>query len=268
MTAAVAKQSLNDPFTDKQFPMPVGRFLAEAEKHLNRGDIVLSRGNTLSSRLIRRATGGFFSHAALVFLVPQPEEGFSNTFLVESVSSGVGIASLKGWIAGRRPIADIAIVRVEQPGLDEDYFRQVRGLMLDYVKSGYDYSRAFRLGLSFLFASRLGWFSMKEGGRTSMRAAIRQTRSRPVRWVPPQFICSGFIQYGYVAALARRGEEASRVVFKDGLSELDRDGLLATTPEDIARSDKVTWRFAVRRGWVHQVKDYASARRVISGAKS
>ena len=266
MSADVAELEVNAPAGERSFPMPVARFLAEAELHLNRGDIILSRSPTFSSWLIRRFTGGFFSHAALVFLVPQPEEGFTNTFLVESVSEGVGIASLKSWIAGRRPIADVAILRVDQPGLDDGYFRQVRGLMLDYVKSGYDYSRAFRVGLSFLFASRLGWFSVKDGGRKSMRAAIRNTRQRRFRWVPPQFICSGFIQYGLVAALARRGEDAARVIFKDGLSVSDRDGLLATTPEDIARSGKVTWRFVARRGWVHRVTDYAAAQRLISGA--
>ena len=268
MSLVIAEPEINAPSTEQSFPMPVTRFLDEAEKHLNRGDIILSRSPTLASWLIRRFTGGFFSHAALVFLIPQPEEGFENTFLVESVSEGVGIASLKAWIAGRRPVAEIAILRVEQAGLDDNYFRRVRGLMLDHVKSGYDYSRVFRLGLAFLFASRLGWFSVKEGGRKSMRAAIRQTRTRRFRWVPPQFICSGFIQYGYVAALARQGEDASRVVFKEGLSERDRDGLLATTPEDIARSPKVTWRFVARRGWVHRVADYAEARRIISVVKS
>lgn len=247
------------------FPMPVGKFLSEAEMHLKRGDIILSRSRTLSSHLIRIATGGFFSHAALVFLVPHPEEGFERTFLLESVSSGVGLASMDAYIGGRRPSEEIAILSIVQEGLDDDYFKQVRGLMLNYVKSGYDYHRVFRLALSVLFGFRLGYSRLRKGQGGSMREAITRTRQRRFRWVPPQFICSGFIQYGFVAALLRRGADASRVVFRSDLSPRDRDGLLAVTPEDIATSGIVTWRFVARRGWVHRVADYEAARKVISG---
>lgn len=248
-----------------QFPMRVKAFLELETPYLERGDIVLSRSPTLSSWAIRFATGGYFSHAALMFLVPQPDDGFNNAFLLESTSAGVGLANLQAYVKGRHPHAEIAVLRLEGPGFDENYFKRVRGLMLDHVKSGYDYGRVLNLGMSLNFGFRLGWSRFAKGGQGSMREAIRRTRKKYISWVPPQFICSGFIQYGFVEAMKRSGLPAAPVLFKDELSEDDRDGILAVTPDDVAQSLKLKWKYVVRRGWVHQVADNAAARKTISG---
>ena len=56
------------------WPMPVAQFLAG--NYLQRSDIVLCRGKrSLFSWLIRMATRSYFSHAGLIFLVPNPHEG-------------------------------------------------------------------------------------------------------------------------------------------------------------------------------------------------
>jgi hypothetical protein len=251
---------------ESKFPMTVKQFLAETEVHLARGDIILSQSPTLSSWLIRIATRSFFSHAALVFLLPHKDEGLDNTFLLESVSAGVGIANLQSYISGRSPSAAIAILRLNQPGLEPAFHKQVGGLMLNYVHAGYDYGRVIKLALSLLFGARLGWSGVRNGGRKSMQTAIETTkRKRRFRWVPPQFICSGFIQYGLVAAKLLRDEDAHGVVFRADLRPNDRNGLLAVTPEDIATSSIVDWRFAVRKGWVYRVENYDMARKTIFG---
>lgn len=251
---------------DFQFPMTVKQFLNQADIHMARGDIVLSQSPTLISWLIRKATRSFFSHAALIFLLPHREEGLDNTFLLESVSAGVGIANFQSYIAGRSPSAAVAILRLNQPGLDPKFHKQVGGLMLNYVHAGYDYGRVIKLALSLVFGARLGWSGVRNGGRKSMQDAIETTkRKRRFRWVPPQFICSGFIQYGLVAAKLQREENAHGVVFRADLRPNDRNGLLAVTPEDIATSEIVDWRYAIRRGWVYRVENYQAAQQIISG---
>jgi hypothetical protein len=249
------------------YPMRVNAFLQSQPPEIRRGDIILSRSPTMSSWLIRKATGGYFSHAALMFLVPQPEDGYENAFLLESTSAGVALANLQSYVGGRHPHADIAILRLEGEGFDEGYFKKVRGLMLDHVKAGYDYGRVLNLGLSLNFGARLWWSKLSKGGQDSMREAIRRTRKRIVKWVPPQFICSGFIQYGFVEAMRREGRPASAVIFKNSVSEFDRDGILAVTPEDVATSPRLTWKYVIRRGWVYEVKSYAEARKIISSAR-
>jgi hypothetical protein len=253
---------VDDPL---KFPMRVGDFLALPEQRIRRGDIVLSRSPTWSSWLIRKATGGFFSYAALVFLVPHVEEGFNNAFLLESTSAGVGLANLKSYVSGRRPHSAVAVLRLEGQDFNDEFFKSVRGLMLDFVQVRYDYGRVLRMGISMWFNVRLAFYRARNGKKNSMRDAVQATHRSYRNWVPPQFICSGFVQYGFVEALRRMGRHPSAALFRDGLSTGRRDEMLAVTPEDIATSSKLTWRYVMRSGWVYPVSNYAEARKIISG---
>ena len=252
---------------ENNFPLTTREFLGKGDAFLRRGDIVLSRSPTLTSWLIRKATGSYFSHAALVFLVPQPDEGFNSTFVLESTSAGVGLANLRDYISGKRPKAELVVVRLLNPALGEAYYKQVRGLMLDHVKSGYDFGKVVKLSLSLFFGMRLGWSRLRLGSRHSMRDAVDRTHRRFTKWVPPQFICSGFIQYGLVKAAVRMDLDVRSVIFREGLDVQSGDALLAATPEDIATSSKVQWLFVARRGWVHEASSYDAAKRIISGGK-
>ena len=236
--------------------MRVGAFLKEADRYLNRGDIILSRNRTLGSRIVHIGTGSFFTHAAFVFLLPSRKDSFENTFVLESMPSGVGLANIKSWISGANPTEEIAILRLKGEGLDSAYFKQVGGIMLDQVNSAYDYGKAINLGLSVWFGIKLGW----------SRINRRVTAYRP--WTPKTFICSGYIQYGLVEAMRRNNLDAGPVLFKKGLESTDRESLLTIAPEDIATSTKVKWLYAVRRGWVHQVNSYEEAKKTISDAQS
>jgi hypothetical protein len=235
------------------FPMRVNDFLAQADFFLDRGDIILTRGNYLSSKAIRLIIGSFFSHAALVFLLPQPENGFNNTFILESMPTGIGLAKFKSYIGGQNPTEDVAILRMQGVGLDETYFKQVGALMLDYVKTSYDFGRAINLGLSLFFSMRRKW------SRRGRQFSIVK------HWVPSQFICSGFIQYGFVEALRRKGIDPSPVIFNKDISANDREGLLAVSPEDIAKSGIPKWLYATKRGWVYKVNNFDEAKKIISG---
>ncbi|MFN0194430.1 MAG: hypothetical protein ACKVP5_21075 [Aestuariivirga sp.] len=253
-TAGVLEAQGHGADTDP-FPMPVNRFLKEANQHLMRGDIIVSRSATLSSWAIRLATGGVFSHAALVFLVPDPEDGFENTFLLESVSEGVGIANFRSYLE-RKAATDVGILRLDAPWYDAKLRKLIRGVMLDHVKSGYDFKTAMRIWLAVAFGARLGWFRIRKGRKSSMANAVR---TAPKRWVPPQFICSGFVQYGFVELLRRMGLDPQLAIFHEGLDPTDQNGLLAVTPDDIAKSKKLTWSFVVRRGWVHRAASFEQA---------
>jgi Permuted papain-like amidase enzyme, YaeF/YiiX, C92 family len=246
------------------FPLRVKPFLRLEDGGLRRGDIILSRSRTLSSWLIRKTMGGYFSHAALVFFVPQPDERLENAFVLESTSAGVGLANLQSYVS-RKSQTDIAVLRLEGAEFDDTYFKRVRGLMLDHVKSGYDYSRVLKLGLSFVFGMRLGWSSIRKGQKDSMQDAMRRTQRRRVKWVPPQFLCSGFIQYGFVETLNHENKDPELALFNETISVSNKDAILAVTPEDIATSKKLVWKFAIRRGFVHTATSYADARRIISG---
>lgn len=248
-------------------PYTVAQFLQGADLHLRKGDIILSRSPTLISWLIRKATGSSFSHAALVFVVREPEEGYENTFLLESTGKGVGIANLRHYIAGRNPQAEIAVLRLKDTSLDSQFFNHVRGLMLDHVQAEYDYGVVLRLGLSLMFGARLGYAKMRKGSHDAMQTAVDRTRKRIMKWLPPQFICSGFIQYGLVKAAVQQGINPTRVILRDGIDADNGNDLLAVTPDDVAASEKLQWLFVARRGWVYDVDNRASALKIISGGR-
>ena len=245
----------------------VSLFLGRGQNDLQRGDIVLSRSKTLMSRLIRFVSGSEFSHAALVFLVPRYEEGFTSTFVLESTRRGVGLAKLEDYVDRKTGHSDVVILRLMGKGFDEAYFKRVRGLMLNHINAEYDYWRSLRLGLSLIFGVRLGWNLLHREQGDAMREAIRQTkRNRKLKWIPPEFICSGFIQYGLVKA-ARLAVQKRAALLKDGVDYRDENALLGVTPEDLARSPKLTWCWAMTKGRVMRVSDYEQALAFMKNAK-
>jgi Permuted papain-like amidase enzyme, YaeF/YiiX, C92 family len=249
------------------FPMRVNEFLANGHTYLRRGDILLSRSATVFSWLIRLATNSPFSHCALVFLLPQPEKQLYNTFLLESIKSGVGVANLRSYISNKSERNQIAIKRLNQPWADDEFQKQVGGIMLDYVHAGYDFNRALKIGWTFLFGVTLGWFKLFGKPNDTMSNAVKRTKRLSRNWIPPEFICGGFVQYGFLQAQMRHNGNPQDVIFRDGLNEYDRDELLAITPEDIAQSNKLEWAYVISRGWVHEVKSYADASKLISGGR-
>lgn len=253
--------------TADQSPYTVSQFLNTADKHLRKGDIILSRSPTFTSWLIRKTTGSSFSHASLVFLVSEPAEGYDNTFLLESTGNGVGLANLRHHIGGKKPSAEIAILRFKNPTLGPAFFKRARGLMLDHVQAEYDYGIIVRLTLSILFGARLGYAKIRKGSDEAMQTAVERTRKRILKWLPPQFICSGFIQYGLVKAAVREGMDPALVILRNGLDIQSGDELLAVTPEDVSHSDKLQWLYVARRGWVYDVDHRARALKIISGAR-
>lgn len=247
--------------------IPVSAFLGGDENDLQRGDIILSRSHTLISSVVRFVTGSEFSHAALVYLVPKLEEGYTSTFVLESTRRGVGLSRLEDYVDRKRGHSDVAVLRLIGPGFDEAYFKRVRGLMLNHINAGYDYWRSLRLSLSLVFGIRLGWQLLRREQGAAMREAIRRTRrNRTMKWVPPEFICSGFIQFGLVRA-ARHVAQKRNALLKDGLDYRDDEALLGVTPEDIARSTKLTWCWAIARGRARRVGNYTEALAFMNGVK-
>lgn len=240
-------------------PIAVTKFLGKGENDLRRGDIILSRSNTVMSWLIRKATRSDFSHAALVFLVPKHEQGFTSTFVLESTRRGVGLARLEDYVDRTRGHSDVAILRLEGKGFDSGYFRKVRGLMLNNINAGYDHWRIVRIGLSLLFGLKLGWQVLRRPEEGAMREAIRQTRrNRRHKWVPPEFICSGFIQYGLVKAAPTAALKRAALL-KPGIDYQEDDALFSVMPEDIARASNLSWHWAIARGRAKRIASHDEA---------
>jgi hypothetical protein len=169
------------------------------------------------------------------FLVPSTEDGFEKTFLIEASIDGVDITDLRHYARDLSLIYDIAIKRCEQPWMTVDVQRSIRGHMLNYIKANYDYWTVLGF-IRRLTARRNGNDrNSPEGQRKAL------WRRRP----PTSFVCSGFVQYGFLAAISRLiqtheipREAMEQVLFKPGLRpDAPPEEILGTSPEDLATTD-------------------------------
>lgn len=279
------------------WPMSVEEFLAG--DHLDRADVVLTRkhGNFVSW-LIRRVTGSQFSHAALVFLVPHREQEFNNTFIIEAATGGVDLDNLATTLKDKASVTAIKRFRsVPPPGVMADvWFTQriqklVRGRLLNNIRSKYSYGTIFSIIADLIDQTSYGVSEQTRGAE----AALEARKSRGVE-PPNSFICSGLVQLGFVEAirdLILAGDLPPRalkeVVFSpelaadlpDDWSAFSADevadivngfvmshaaALQAIKPVDLARTPNLEWRYVVREGWVHRVRQHDEVYKLLDWA--
>jgi hypothetical protein len=240
---------------------------------LKRADVMLSRGKkSFFSKLIMWGTRSNWSHAALVFAIPKPEEGFDNTFVIESVGDGVDITNLRYYVVDHADEYDVAIKRLEAEWFSNEeqglaIRRRVRGSMLNFIKAEYDFSTIFQIALmvlrKILFGIRARY--------TGFEQAIRHTYKKK-RLVPSQFICSGFVQYGFYDTIRNvikekqlPPERLQEVIFNARFTRGDDiEVLLSTTPEELAATDKLAWKYVIKGGRVYDVSRQEDVRAILN----
>lgn len=231
--------------------MSVEEFLKKG--HLQRGDIVLCRGKKgLTSRLIRWGTESYFSHAALVFAVPHPDEGFDKAFVIESEGKGIDLTDLNHYLESDD--YDIAIRRLEQPWFAKrpELPKMIRGHMLDFIKDHYDFTMILRIALSIAYSK---YITGRRESYEEMMLRLLEQRKRNNRHLNSGFICSGFVQHGYYKTIERafKGDKQLAQYLHDVTFHPIEDEQsttprrLATSPKELAVSNKLQWKFASQR---------------------
>lgn len=268
-----------------RWPKPVDEFLAG--EFLERSDVVLTRRDyDPASFIIRWATNSPFSHAALVFASPNLEQGISNTFVIEAGTAGVDLTNLRDYVTDKSSF--VAIKRLRRPWFDSEKQSRVRGLLLDSIKSEYNYWAIVRFARSL-------WFGIRRSVQGKKEAVLAFQRSQWER--PNEFICSGLVQFGFVEAVVEYVRKrqlppwtVAEVMFtKEGEAGLiprevweqmspeeveqmleDHTGAIrealssqleSITPNDLATSDKLEWLYFIKDGLVYKVSSFAEVER-------
>ncbi len=233
---------------------------------LKRADVVLVGGKkSFFSKMIMKATNSHWSHAALVFVIPHRETGFENTFVIESIGDGVDITDLSYYIKKHAEEYDVGIRRLDHDWFSDDgkgldIRKRVRGNMLNSIKAEYDFGAILHIGMMLLRKLIFGIRTRLSG----LEKTLSKTRAKGGR-VPGQFICSGFVQYGFynaIKSMIDKGElpeeKLRDVIFNPHLDSdsgiIDYDVMLTTTPENIAATDKLTWKYVIKNGKVYDVR--------------
>jgi len=265
------------------FPMSVADF--NKGNYLRRSDICLMRGHKPFSKAIRYATNSPFSHAAMIFLVPEPEQGFEHSFLLEAVPLGVSVSRLAHDTdadkTGNYPAA-IAVLRLNVPWFSDDVARTVRGHTLNFIEAGYDWTTVFGIAKGVLL-TRI--FGKKEEVPHEFAKALNKAQQRG-GIAPGNFVCSGLVQYGYLRALRDMAvgpnpaitlADARLGLFNPRLHGVSLDAmlgddqmcfstLLSTTPEEISHSPQLEWKYVILKGQVYPVANRDEAVKLVEKA--
>lgn len=274
---------------DDVWPKPVDEFLTG--EYLTKADVILTRrSGDIASTVIRWATNSLFSHAALVYTAPPFDAGISETFVIEAGTSGVDLTKIADYARGDN--ADfVAIRRLKSKSwFDGNRQARVRGVLLDKIKSRYDFWTIWKISQNI-------WFGVQSKMETKQKTVERYRKNE---WTPPnEYICTGLVQVGFVEMMVeaiQRGEispEALRdviftksaeqylpepgnwtllgddaketaVSFKDILT----DELYAVTPEDLVQTDKLDWLYLIKEGIVHKIRSYDDVLKIVNASSA
>lgn len=239
---------------------------------LKRSDVMLSRHKkALFSKLIMWGTKSSWSHTALIFVIPKLESGFEHTFVIESVGDGVDITNLRYYLIDHAKEYDVGFKRLESEWFANDdegkrIRKSVRGSMLNFIKAEYDMGTIFQIAKMTVRKLLFGIKARFKG----LPQAIESVHEED-RLVPSQFICSGFVQYGYYDAIRRFVQERKlpeerlqEVIFHPQFTPgMDPKKLLSMTPQDFAVTDKLKWKYFIKQGVVYEVSSNEEAEALI-----
>ena len=244
---------------------------------LKRADILLSHTKrSLLGRLIRFGTNCYWNHALMIYTIRNLKQGYDSTFIIESGGAGIDIHNITHYFKQPKK-HDVAVKRFEADWFKDDsetgglrYRKKVRGFALKEIDDKYnhrlivDIARRFvrQLILGFLFP----WIRRKPSEQrqiTVPRIAKRLNINT--------YICSGFVQWAYYKAVSQiRDEDESdtpeiqETFFNPRLEgSVTDDDLLSTTPADLARSDKLNWKYVIKDGNVWEVSSEEEVNKVL-----
>ena len=260
---------MKNNITDNSFALD--DFLkGEIQGHaLQRSDIVLIQSNeSLSGRGIRWATSSSFTHASLIFALPQTQQGFNRSFLIESSSGGVDLTALDYHTDKPATKTALVVLRLERDWFDESLQKRVRGELLNSIKAHYDYLTMAKIAIAFLTSLVFG---KRSAAVKKVKAIIRESY-KAGRIIPMQFICSGFVQFGFWHTVCEELPELDeRDVFfgpehPDG--KIEKADLFTITPAELFQSEKLSVKYVIAGGRVYQTDSRLECQKILDKAEA
>ena len=231
---------------------------------LKRADILLTRyKGSFWGWLIGLGTRCYWNHALIIYTVRDPEQGYDKTLIIDPKMGSINMYDIANYLENPDKY-DVAVKRLEAEWFQDDsegglhYCPTVCDIALRETADKYD-ARFIRLTRRTLRQVRLIY--------RFIRRSIKYPRAGKKRLSPiagrlkiSAYSCSGFVQWSYyqgVSRMLKDSQDKSRlqeVIFNQRIVEpVTYHDLLSTTPGDLARSDKLSWKYVVKDGVVWQV---------------
>jgi len=232
---------------------------------LKRADILLAHSKrSCWGGLIRIGTHCYWNHAFILYMVRNPDQGYDETLIIDPRMGVIHLDNIAHYLGNPRRY-DLAVKRLDKEWFQNDsnvgglsYCQTVCGIALREVADKSD-TRIVRISRGVLRQVRLAYRFIR---RRIKYPKPGKKRLSPItkRLMISAYGCGGFIQWSYYLAVSRILEESQDknrlqdVTFNPRLIEPIRQyDLLSVTPADLARSDKLSWKYVVKDGVVWAV---------------
>jgi hypothetical protein len=237
---------------------PAMKMLVE-DGGLKRADILLTRTKgSLLAALIRFGTGSYWNHALMVYTIKDEEQGYNSTFIIESGGSGIDVHNIAHYL--KKPGKyDVAVKRFDALWFQDDtdtgglrYRRRVRGFALQEIDDKYDHRMIISIAARILRQIVLGFLFPLQRIKSPEKRRLKNPSF--IGLDVNAYICSGFVQWAYYRAISQAIEEGhldesrlDEIIFNPRKNALGKEenGLLSTTPADLANSEKLSWKYVI-----------------------
>lgn len=223
--------------------------------------------------LIQHGTHTYWNHALMVHIVKDANTGHDRTLIIDPKMSGLKIDEVSYYL-NNPDRYDVGVKRFEHKWFHEASDAaglccrdRVLDLALRKVRENQGSVAWWRPVLRFLRHIKLA-FHLKQPAAAPGQASEKSSPRKQLDVTA--YTCSGFIQWCFYHSVCDVSAEDANykhrvedVVFNPRLSTATDDySLLSTTPGDLARSDKLSWKYVVRNGMVWEVGSGEEANRI------
>ena len=210
--------------------------------------------------LIRFGTRCYWNHALMVYTVEKTEQGYGAVMVIDPKTSGNIEWDCAARYLDRLNKYDVAVKRLEAGWFQSDYVADKLSFR----------SRICNIALNEVdvkLGSKLGEFIDR-----IIRQIVLVFRFlhivRPIQL--KAFTCGGFVQWCYYQGvsqtLAESGVDRARlkeVIFNPRIKKkVTPFELLTTTPADLAKCDKLSWKYIIKDGVTREVSSTAEVRSI------
>ncbi len=228
------------------------------------------------SWIIRFGTHCYWNHALIVCTVNGSEQGYDNTIIVDPKTDGSVEMDCASKYLGRLNKYNVAVKRLEAEWFQDDGQSgkpDVRHLICDIAAS------EAVTGVHPKLAQLINRFTRQitviyrfirrkmKGARVSLNFpwSIRPTEVKA-------FTCSGFVQWCYYKGVSHTVEKGysddsrlEEVIFNPRIERKATPfELLTTTPADLAKCAKLSWKYVVMNGVIREVASGEEAELIIA----
>ena len=246
---------------------------------LKRADILLAHSKgSYWGWLIRLGTRCYWNHAFIVYMVGDADQGHNEALIIDPKMGSIHVDSIAHYFDNPNRY-DVAVKRLDKEWFQNgsevgglSYCQTVCDIALRETADKFD-TRLIRVGRGILRQVRLAYRFARRRIKYP-RPSKKRLSSITKRLKISAYGCGGFVQWSYhqgVSRILRESQDKTRlkdVIFNPRLvGPVTQHDLLSTTPADLARSDKLSWKYVVKDGVVWEVSSEEEVSSILKSGK-